>query len=173
MFKKMQLLPLPAEWSATSLCVRLGQFCASRYASTNCEIPNGGGGETQRRRAAAGLRGKNWKELRKKQKMGHEKWEPAKRLTWYQIEHLKTLRRTQPEEWSKTKLAKQFGISILAVNRILRSKFEPTEETKQRQDALAMDQTAQRRRKFKLAMKNELYDVNLDSEKGVKKLTEE
>ncbi len=80
--------------------------------------------------------------------MGHEKWQPTKRLTWYQIDHLKTLRRTQPEEWSKTKLAKFFGVSISAVSRILKSKFEPSEETKGRQDEMSKEQTKKRREAF-------------------------
>lgn len=80
--------------------------------------------------------------------MGYDKWQPRKRLTWYQIDHLKTLHRTQPELWNATKLAKDFGISIPAVSRILKSKFEPSEETKERQDAAAMEQTRKRREDF-------------------------
>ena len=90
----------------------------------------------------------NWKELRQKRRMGHEKWQPTKRLTWYQIDHLKTLRTTQPDEWTLKKLADAFGISISAVTRILKSKFVPSDNIKERQDAAAAEQTRKRREIF-------------------------
>lgn len=93
--------------------------------------------------------------------MGHEKWQPTKRLTWYQIDHLKTLRRTQPEEWNVAKLATSFGISVPAVSRILRSKFEPSDKIKERQDAMATEQTRKRRGEFlKRLGKQEEVQVN-------------
>ncbi len=94
-----------------------------------------------------GLVGKNWKALREKQKLGNARWEPNKRLAWHQIEHLRNLRRTQPEEWTKTKLARYFGISLPAVGRILHSKFEGSDETRERQDAKANRQIKERREK--------------------------
>lgn len=104
------------------------------------------------------LEAKNWRELRQKKRMGHDKWQPTKRLTWYQIEHLKTLRRTQPEKWSMKQLADSFGISTSAVSRILKSRFEPSDETKERQDAAAIEQTKKRREEFmqKLSVKREI-----------------
>lgn len=83
------------------------------------------------------MEGNNWREYRKKTKLGNDKWQPLKRLSWHQIDHLRTLRHTQPEEWTKSKLARSFGISIPAVNRILKSKFVPSEQVKERQDAKA------------------------------------
>lgn len=96
--------------------------------------------------------------------MGNKKWRPTKRLTWHQIDHLRTLRRNQPAEWSKTKLAHQFGISIPAVNRILKSKFEPTDEVKERQDAKAKEQTIDKRAKS--------FELNLSKSVKGKELVE-
>lgn len=80
--------------------------------------------------------------------MGQDKWRPAKRLNWHQMEHLRTLKRTQPDEWSNTKLSQAFGISVPAVVRILKSKFEGSPEMRARQDAKAKEQTQERRVKF-------------------------
>lgn len=80
--------------------------------------------------------------------MGNDQWKPNKRLSWHQMEHLKTLKRMRPEEWPRAKLAQSFGISIPAVSRILRSKFEPSEETKERQDKRAKEQNVKRREEF-------------------------
>ncbi len=62
-------------------------------------------------------------------------WKPKKRLTRYQMDHLRELHRDFPTEWTLTKLSKRFAISHSAIKRILRSKFEPSEEIKSRQDA--------------------------------------
>ena len=56
-------------------------------------------------------------------KQGHRAWRPTKRLPWHQIEYLRTLRQEDPKEWTHSKLAKQFGISVSAVTRILKSKY--------------------------------------------------
>ncbi len=56
-------------------------------------------------------------------KLGHSAWRPTKRLPWHQIEYLRTLRQEDPEEWTHSKLAKQFGISVSAVTRVLKSKY--------------------------------------------------
>ena len=80
--------------------------------------------------------------------MGNDKWKPNKRLSWHQIEHLRTLKRMRPQEWPRTKLAQSFGISIPAVSRILRSKFEPSSEIKERQDKRAKEQNMKRREEF-------------------------
>lgn len=88
--------------------------------------------------------------------MGNSRWEPKKRLTWYQIDHLKTLKRTQGDEWTNLKLAKQFGISVSAVCRILRSKFEASDEIKERQDKKAVEETQVRRDKFLQTLKSPL-----------------
>ena len=77
-----------------------------------------------------------------------------KRLTRSQMDHLRTLHRDFPEEWTVEKLQVRFGVSFSAVKRILRSKFEPSEEVKQRQDQQVMKQCEKRREqniiKFKL-----------------------
>ena len=115
-------------------------FCHVAY-SYDCKLSSG-------RNRPVGLEGKNWKALREKQKLGHARWEPTKRLTWHQIEHLRYLRRTQPDEWTKSKLAQYFGISLPAVSRILRSKFIGSDEIKARQDTKANQQIQERRTKF-------------------------
>ena len=50
------------------------------------------------------------------------KWTPEKRLFRHEIDHLRELKKSKPEEWTNLKLAKRFGISYSAVRRILRSK---------------------------------------------------
>ena len=95
-----------------------------------------------------GLERKDWKALRVKQKLGHARWQPAKRLTWHEIEHLRNLRKIQPEEWTKSKLARYFGISLPAVSKILRSKFEGSEEVRERQDTAAQRKREERRKQF-------------------------
>ena len=90
-----------------------------------------------------------------KQKMGHDKWMPSKRLTWYQIDHLKTLKRTQPEDWTNSKLSRYFGISVPAVVKILQSKFEASVEVKERQDKKAREQTKKRQTLFKKTLLTE------------------
>eukprot|EP00731_Ephydatia_muelleri_P016369 Em0009g793a len=64
------------------------------------------------------------------------------------MEHLKTLHSEQPDTWTVPKLATGFGISTSAVTRILRSKFEPSAETKERQDASALKRRAERGQKL-------------------------
>lgn len=125
-------------------------------------------------RKPPGLDGKNWRELRQKRRMGHEKWQPTKRLTWYQIEHLKTLRKTQPEKWSVKQLADSFGISTSAVSRILKSRFEPSDETKERQDVMATEQARKRKEEFlqKLSIKREV-ELNNCLEEQTKRKKEE
>ena len=82
-------------------------------------------------------------------KYGHEIWRPTKRLTRYQMDHLRTLNQEQPDAWPIKKLASTFGISYSAVTRILRSKFEPLPEVQQRQDAKALQQREERAQKRK------------------------
>ena len=83
-------------------------------------------------------------------------WRAKKRLTWYQIEHLRTLRQLQPEEWTLGKLSRKFGISLGAVKRILRSKFEPSTDVRERQDRRAQQQTLERKmERRKQAERNE------------------
>ena len=74
-----------------------------------------------------------------------------KRLTWYQMDHMKTLRQVQPEEWSIGKLSRSFGVSPTAVKRILNSKFEPSLEVKERQDRKALEQKLEKRRRNRLS----------------------
>ena len=86
---------------------------------------------------------------REEQRYGHEQWRPKKRLSWYQIEHLKTLHRELPKENSIEQLADKFGISYHAVRRILKSKFEPSPDVQERQDRQAMRQKQERQSKWR------------------------
>ena len=61
-------------------------------------------------------------------------WRPLKRLTRYEMDHMRSLREMQPEEWTYDKLGKTFGVSFSAVRRILRSKFDPSPEVRDRQE---------------------------------------
>lgn len=72
-------------------------------------------------------------------------WTPIKRLSRSQMDHLRMLYRDYPQEWTVEKLQVRFGISFSAVKRILRSKFEPSEDIKQRQDQQVMKQREKRR----------------------------
>ena len=73
------------------------------------------------------------------------RWLPKKRLTRYQMDYLRTLRAESPELWTLRRLSKYFGISYVSVVRILKSKFQPSEQVVERQDALAIKQREQRK----------------------------
>lgn len=103
-----------------------------------------------------------WREFRKKQSYGHEQWRPRKRLTWYQIDHLKELRNEQPEKWTPVTLANAFGVSVSSVNRILRSKFEPSPEVKERQDAKAIAYREQKREQSERDHRQRPYNRPID-----------
>ena len=90
-----------------------------------------------------------WRERREEERYAHEQWRPRKRLSWYQIDHLKTLHQELPRENSIKQLADKFGISYQAVRRILKSKFEPSPEVQDRQDWQAMKQRKERQSKWK------------------------
>lgn len=65
------------------------------------------------------------------------------------MEHLRTLRKEFPSHWTIDELSHHFGISYSAVKRILRSKFEPTEDITNRQDGVAKRQQLERIEKTK------------------------
>ena len=92
---------------------------------------------------------KDWKEHRKQLRHGHEVWRPKKRLTRYEMDHLRTLKQQDPEIWTVSKLSQSFGISVSSVVRILKSKFEPLPEVQERQDARALQQREERRGKHR------------------------
>lgn len=75
------------------------------------------------------------------------RWLPKKRLTRYQMDYLRTLRAESPELWTLKRLSKYFGISYISVVKILKSKFQPSDEVVERQDARAMIQRDQRKQK--------------------------
>lgn len=68
------------------------------------------------------LQGTTSGQTQRKRHEDHGAWRPTKRLLWHQIEHLRNMRQEDPKEWTHVKLAKQFGISVPAVTRILKSK---------------------------------------------------
>jgi len=85
------------------------------------------------------------------------------------MEHLKSLKMTQPEEWTNTKLSQSFGISVSAVVRILRSNFEPPQEVKDRQDQKAKEQTIERHAMFKKKLFQSFVDSKTAGESKVAK----
>ena len=64
-------------------------------------------------------------------------WRPLKRLSREEMNHMRSLKELQPEEWTNGKLARVFGVSGSAVKRILRSRFEPSSEVEARQERRA------------------------------------
>lgn len=66
------------------------------------------------------------------------RWTPKKKLTRYQMEYLRSLRSESPELWTLRRLSKYFGISYISAVKILKSKFHPSEEVVERQDAHAI-----------------------------------
>ena len=106
-----------------------------------------------RAKKPAGLEGKNWRDFRKKQRRGHNHWQPMKRLTHEQMDHLRNLKQMQPEEWTNQKLATKFGISLQSVIRILKSKFDASPEIRARQDTKALQQRDKRREKMHQELK--------------------
>ena len=75
-------------------------------------------------------------------------WRPLKRLTRYEMEHMRSLRTMQPEEWTYDKLSKAFGVSFSAVKWILRSKFDPSPEVRERQDKQVQQLRLKRKRRI-------------------------
>ena len=75
-------------------------------------------------------------------------WRPLKRLTRYEMEHMRSLRAMQPEEWTYDKLSKAFGVSFSAVKRILRSKFDPSPEVREMQDKQVQEMRSKRKRRI-------------------------
>ena len=122
-------------------CIRLFQLCFKIGPS--------------RAKKPVGLEGKNWRDLRKKQRLGHSHWQPMKRLTHEQMDHLRNLKQMKPEEWTNQKLASKFGISVPSVIRILKSKFDATPKMRARQDAKAHQQRDRRREKVHHELKRE------------------
>ncbi len=89
------------------------------------------------------------------QRLGHNQWQPVKRLTHEQMDHLRNLKQMKPEEWTNQKLATKFGISVPAVIRILKSKFDAPPEMRARQDAKALQQRDGRRERMHQELKRE------------------
>ena len=77
------------------------------------------------------------------------RWSPKKKLTRYQMEYLRSLRSESPELWTLRRLSKYFGISYISVVKILKSKFHPSEEVVERQDARASKLREQRKHLLK------------------------
>lgn len=89
-------------------------------------------------------------DLEKKRPVNHRPkfstpWNPVKRLTRYQMDHLRSLYNQFPELWTKKKLAEQFGISVDATRKILHSKWVPSPEVAEKQDREAKEKKLQRR----------------------------
>ena len=96
-----------------------------------------------------------WKKHRHQFRHGHSTWKPKKRLTRYEMDHLRTLKQEDPDTWTLGKLSEAFGISVPSVVRILRSKFEPSPEVKQRQDVRVSKEREERRQKLTKNLRTE------------------
>jgi len=55
-------------------------------------------------------------------------WEPAVLLSYEEMEEMKEKHKSDPRQWSFPRLAHQFGISAVAVSKIVHSSFAPTPE---------------------------------------------
>ena len=77
------------------------------------------------------------------------RWAPKKKLTRYQMDYLRSLRSESPELWTLRRLSKYFGISYISAVKILKSKFHPSEEVVERQDAHAIKLREQRKHLLK------------------------
>ncbi|KAG8982634.1 Required for respiratory growth protein 9 mitochondrial [Tulasnella sp. JGI-2019a] len=57
-----------------------------------------------------------------------EGWNPPKRLSRDNMDRLRTMHKSDPEKFTTPVLAEEFRISVEAVRRILKSRWEPSEE---------------------------------------------
>lgn len=64
------------------------------------------------------------------------------------MNHMRSLKELQPEEWTNGRLARVFGVSSSAVKRILRSRFEPSWEVEERQERKVEEQRKRRKEKL-------------------------
>ena len=64
------------------------------------------------------------------------------------MDHLRELHRDYPREWTLAKLSKKFLVSHSAVKRILRSRFEPSDEVRSRQDKKALERNEMRKKEM-------------------------
>lgn len=63
-----------------------------------------------------------------KEKFGDEAWTPRKRISPDALAGIRALRASQPEVYTTERLAEHFKMSPEAIRRILRSKWQPSEE---------------------------------------------
>lgn len=87
---------------------------------------------------------------------GIEKWAPAKRLSQQQMSKLRHLHATDPQQNTAGALSRQFRVSVDAVTRILRSRFEADDLTGLRQEIKRMRMMEQNGRKVPEVKKQEL-----------------
>lgn len=63
---------------------------------------------------------------------------PQRKLTWDAMEQIRFLKQEQPEEWSVERLAESFSVPPEVIRRVLRTKFVPLPERREKQDAKVM-----------------------------------
>lgn len=63
---------------------------------------------------------------------------PQRHLTWDAMEQIRYLRQELPEEWTVERLAEGFSVSPDVIQRVLRSKFVPSPERRDKQNAKVM-----------------------------------
>ncbi|RAO66786.1 uncharacterized protein BHQ10_002798 [Talaromyces amestolkiae] len=69
------------------------------------------------------------------EKKFEEGWHPRKKLPPDSLDTIRHLHATKPDVWTTPVLADQFKISPEAIRRILKSKWQPTEEERERREA--------------------------------------
>ncbi|KAJ2016355.1 hypothetical protein GGH13_006767 [Coemansia sp. S155-1] len=69
-----------------------------------------------------------------KLKLGSEKWEPAKKIATSSMEKIRLLNSEFPEVWTMQRLSEQFKVSQETVRRILKSRFQPSEQRTERRE---------------------------------------
>lgn len=95
---------------------------------------------------------KSWRAHREAMKRKFpDGWDPPKRLSRDNMDRLRAMHRSDPDKFATPVLADEFRISVEAVRRILKSRFEPTAE---RAEELADKEM--RRKEEKLAVYKEM-----------------
>ncbi|KAI9230235.1 MAG: hypothetical protein DHS80DRAFT_21554 [Piptocephalis tieghemiana] len=83
-------------------------------------------------------------------------WRPVKRLARSTMEKMRFLRQSIPEKYDVATLSKEFGVSFEVARRILRSRYDPSKEVRQRQESRVKDRrmrlaaAASQERKFQV-----------------------
>ncbi|KAI8875810.1 hypothetical protein K501DRAFT_201854, partial [Backusella circina FSU 941] len=61
-------------------------------------------------------------------------WIPKKRVSRMTMDKIRALNASQPDIFNTVKLSEEFKLSVEAIRRILKSKYQPTPENAERQE---------------------------------------